>query len=48
MKEFTGNGTVNTPMLFPFEPEEFWQSIRQIIREEVSSVEKPKSLSHNF
>ena len=25
-----------TPMLFPYEPEQFWQSIRSIIREEVS------------
>jgi len=29
-----------TPMLFPYEPEKFWQSIRSIIREEVSNVEK--------
>jgi hypothetical protein len=44
MKEFTSNGTPTTPMLFPFEPEQFWQSIRQIIREEVSSVENKKFL----
>ena len=29
-----------TPMLFPYDPEKFWQSIRNIIREEVSNVEK--------
>jgi excisionase family DNA binding protein len=28
-------------MLFPYEPEQFWQSMRQIIREEVSNTEKP-------
>ncbi len=31
-----------TPMLFPYEPEKFWQSIRQIIREEVTQLEKQK------
>jgi len=27
-----------TPMLFPYEPEEFWNQIRAIIREEVNKV----------
>jgi excisionase family DNA binding protein len=48
MKEFTSTGAATTPMLFPFEPEQFWQSIRQIIREEVSSVEKQKVPTANF
>jgi excisionase family DNA binding protein len=36
------------PILFPFEPEQFWQSIRQIIREEVSNVQKQKVPPTNF
>jgi len=30
-----GNGT---PMLFPYEPEEFWNQVRAIIREELDIV----------
>lgn len=37
MKEQVSNGQP-TPMLFPYEPEQFWQSIRSIIREEVSQA----------
>lgn len=32
----------NTPMLFPYDPAEYWQNIRLIIREEVSKMEKEK------
>ena len=35
-------------MLFPYEPEQFWQSIRQIIREEVQSVDKQKTTPPSF
>ena len=28
-----------TPMLFPYEPEAFWQQIREIIREEIGKIE---------
>jgi excisionase family DNA binding protein len=45
MKESTNTGNIATPMLFPIEPELFWQSIRLIIREEVSATEKIKSES---
>lgn len=38
MKELSQKG--NTPMLFPYEPTEYWQNIRQIIREEVAKIEK--------
>ena len=48
MKEFASNGNPVTPMLLPYEPEQFWQSIRQIIREEVSNVEKQKPVSASF
>jgi excisionase family DNA binding protein len=48
MKELTSTGNPSTPILFPFEPEQFWQSIRQIIREEVSTLEKQKSSSETF
>ncbi len=43
MKENVSNGNPVTPMLFPYEPEKFWQSIRQIIREEVQSIDKQKT-----
>ena len=42
MKDFVSNGSPATPMLFPYQPEQFWQSIRKIIREEVSQLEKPR------
>jgi excisionase family DNA binding protein len=48
MKESLSNGNITkvaTPMLFPYDPEKFWQSIRSIIREEVSSAEKQKPVS---
>jgi excisionase family DNA binding protein len=38
MKEMMRNG--NTPILFPYEPTEYWQNIRQIIREEMARIEK--------
>src|SRR5438105_2193787 len=31
-----------TPILFPYDPEEYWQNVRQIIREEVSKIAKEK------
>ncbi len=31
-----------TPILLPYEPEEFWGRIRDIIKEEVGNVEKGK------
>lgn len=42
MKENVTSGSHATPMLFPYEPEQFWQSIRQIIREEVTKAEKQR------
>ena len=48
MKELTANGNLVTPILFPFDPEHFWQSIRQIVREEVSSVEKQRPVSPTY
>jgi excisionase family DNA binding protein len=48
MKENVSNSNINTPMLFPFEPEELLKSIRQIIREEVSNVEKQKPVTNSF
>ncbi|TXJ28350.1 MAG: DNA-binding protein [Chitinophagaceae bacterium] len=40
MKELVKNETPATPMLFPFSPEQFWASMRQIIREEISQAGK--------
>ena len=31
-----------TPILFPYDPVEYWQNVRQIIREEVSKIAKEK------
>jgi len=48
MKDLTANGNLVTPILFPYDPEHFWQSIRQIVREEVSSVEKQRPVSSTY
>ena len=45
MKESVSNGSPTTPMLFPYEPEQYWQQIRQIIREEVGQAEKQRVAS---
>jgi excisionase family DNA binding protein len=45
MKELINKG--NTPMLFPYEPTEYWQNIRQIIREEVAKIEKENPAKGN-
>jgi len=42
MKELVSNINPVTPMLFPYEPDQFWQSIRQIIREEVGQAERQR------
>lgn len=43
MKESVSNGNTVTPILFPYAPNEYWQQIRQIIREEVNKLEHVKS-----
>ena len=43
MKDYVQNGSPVTPMLFPYDPNQYWNQIRQIIREEVSSLEKAKA-----
>jgi hypothetical protein len=48
MKDTVTTASIVTPILFPYEPQEFWQSIRQIIREEVSNVEKQKPAAASF
>lgn len=48
MKENVSNGSHATPMLFPYEPEQFWQSIRLIIREEVTQAEKQRPDSPGY
>lgn len=40
------NSTV--PILIPFEPEEFWQQIRLIIREEVARNQEIRPVSDNI
>lgn len=45
MKENVINANTATPILFPYDPEQFWQMIRQIIREEVSRTDQEKSIS---
>jgi predicted DNA-binding transcriptional regulator AlpA len=42
MKELVSIERTATPMLFPYDPEKFWQSIRLIVREEISAVEKQR------
>jgi excisionase family DNA binding protein len=40
MNENVKRGNQATPMLFPYEPEQFWRSIREIIREELAQSER--------
>mgnify|MGYP001271629047 FL=1 len=42
MKEYVKVNGNPAPMLFPYDPNQYWQQIRQIIREEVSNLEKEK------
>ncbi len=37
-----------TPMLFPYEPEQFWEHLRLIIREEIIRTEKEKPASTTY
>jgi excisionase family DNA binding protein len=46
MKELSQHG--NTPILFPYEPTEYWQNIRQIIREEMARLEKETAAKGNI
>lgn len=39
---------VSVPILFPYEPEEFWAQIRVIVRDEVSKAEKGKQESASY
>ena len=48
MKDSVSNGNVVTPMLFPYKLEQFWQSMWQIIQEEVQSVDKQKTTPASF
>ena len=48
MKENASNGNTVTPILFPYEPGEYWQQIRQIIREEVNNLEKQKQAPTSY
>jgi excisionase family DNA binding protein len=34
------HGQAATPMLFPYDPDQFWQRVRLIVREEVIQLEK--------
>jgi excisionase family DNA binding protein len=36
------NNSTMTPMLFPYEPEQFWENMRSIIREEITKTSKQK------
>ncbi len=48
MKEHLNYSHVITPILFPYDPEQYWQQVRMIIREEVSNLEKEKALPASF
>jgi len=42
------NERMVTPMLFPYEPQMFLESIRKIIREEMVSIEKQRPASPEY
>ncbi len=43
MKDSVSKTQSPTPILFPFEPEEFWVQLREIIRQEVAVAKKVAS-----
>ncbi|CAN5398256.1 hypothetical protein BH10BAC2_BH10BAC2_46570 [soil metagenome] len=38
----------SVPILIPFEPEEFWEHIREILREEISRNQKLQQVTSNI
>jgi len=48
MKETVRIGNIVTPMLFPYEPEDFWKSLRQIVREEVINAAKQVTTTTSY
>ena len=37
-----------TPILFPYDPEKFWEQMRAVIREEIVKIEKEKSRAISY
>lgn len=48
MQEQVRSEVTPTPILFPIEPLQFWETIRQIVREEVSNQEIKRPVSVSF
>ena len=48
MKDNVSDINTQTPILIPYQPEQFWHLMRQIIREEVKNVEKQKPIFGSF
>ncbi len=42
------NEATITPMLFPYEPVQFWEQLRVIIREEISTIGKENMTSTSY
>ena len=38
------NEYAETPMLFPYEPEEFWKKLRELVREELQILYREKAV----
>ncbi len=39
------NESLSTPMLIPYEPDEFWERLREIIRDEIIKTGKGKPIT---
>ena len=48
MKEILYNGNPVTPLLFPYEPEQYWHLMRVIIREEMHNLDKKQCVSSSY
>jgi len=48
MQEHVKSAVTQAPILFPFEPLQYWETIRQIIREEVNNAEPNKQAPFSF
>lgn len=47
MKDLVITNVPSTPMLFPYDPTDFWHQVRQIIREEIQKSE-PRQIAPEY
>jgi excisionase family DNA binding protein len=48
MKDLVSTGNIVTPILFPYDPQQFWQVMRMLIREEMNNLEQKQADRASF